>query len=458
MLIQHLVVLVNQSWYLNILSSRPSGARLQYKDTAFYLQVVHWLNGKYRRVRSGRSHEYQLVPMEAVEPAHQQQQVHAFRSLPQLIQEFNDLESSVSQGGQPSLIGNQSNTGRLSTPCTDQTELASLPPGDVSATAHAQMVQPVSFSHLELNTILNDHDLALCELFILNPEPRPVQLPVKQEQRPPTQHGTGSLASVVQEHVIRCHLYGAGVTAAPSQLEEGFLCIQEKLDMTQIQVIQNTEDVLRLEGHAGPSLLLDMRLGTTYFPTMAELLIAAKALWMALQQALPQRRWFHGAVGFTMLLNDHLAIVRKPDQDRTCFQRVLRQSVPEIISAKPFGDRIGVCGVNLRDSTVYSGILPGIFKGYPLEVHPGEHDSDSAGVVWLRIPESLQSVTGVNILLEACNGHFKSVQRPVSLAQQTACGGAHGRRGQLESVLRRIRSDRHALHGNLDLAALSPEV
>jgi len=122
------------------------------------------------------------------------------------------------------------------------------------------MVDPANFSHLKLNDHITNAALRLCEKFIMNPEVLPVQLPVRSKQ-------TTSLDLTLEHHVIRCHIHGPGV-GVQHMAEQGFLNIQEKLDMTQHQLIKNEDDVFNkmwLEGHAG-SLLLDLTLDTAFFP------------------------------------------------------------------------------------------------------------------------------------------------------------------------------------------------
>lgn len=276
-----------------------------------------------------------------------------------------------------------------------------------------QMVDPANFSHLKLNDHITDVALRLCEKFIMNPEVLPVQLPVRSKQ-------TTSLDMIMEHHVIRCHIHGPGVRVQ-HVAEQGFLNIQEKLDMTQHQLIKNEDDVFNkmwLEGHAG-SLLLDLTLDTAVFPTMAELLIAAKALWMALQQALPQEQFFPGVVGYTILLNDHLAMVKESELASTRLQHVPKGSVPLITLAEAIEDMIEIQGKNLLSSTEYSAVLPGNFGSFPLGI-VCRQDQPSAGRVCLTFPDSLRSITGADVQVEACNGHYKSIQKPVTHSRGAA--------------------------------------
>lgn len=287
------------------------------------------------------------------------------------------------------------------------------------------MIDPTGLSHLKLSDSLTDVQLKLCEQFIINPEACPVQLPVSQRQ------------DCTGPHILRCHIHGPGVR--PHLVEQGFLDIQEKLDMTQHQLIKNEDDVFNtmwLEGHAGPgSLLLDLTLVTTSFPTMAELLIAAKALRMALQQALLQEQYFPGAVGFIILLNDHLAMVKDSELGSTRLQRVSQSIVPMVTFAIADGDLIKLVGENLLSSTTFSAKLPGKFTSYPLRVLEREM-LPTAQKVTLTFPECLRSVTAAEIQLEACHGHYKSFQ--TTLSQEPAAASSHPR--DLQAVQFTIQS------------------
>ena len=336
------------------------------------MQIACWLEGHYYRVKSGRSNEYQLAAKDAEDPAFKQQQLAAFPCLPQLEMIIAFLNS------------------------------------------HSQrsMIDPTGLSHLKLSDSLTDVQLRLCEQFIMNPEVCPVQLPVSQRQ------------ACTTLHTLRCHIHGHGVR--PHLVEQGFLDIQEKLDTTQHQLIKNEDDVFNtmwLEGHAGPcSLLLDLTLVTTSFPTMAELLIAAKALRMALQQALLQEQYFPGVVGFTILLNDHLALVKESELGSTKLQRVSQSIVPIVTFATADGDTIKLVGQNLLSSTTFSANFPGKFTSYPLWILEREVLPTAQKVV-LTFPECLRSVTAAEIQLEACHGHYKSVQ--TRLSQEPAATSSH---------------------------------
>ncbi|DBA75433.1 TPA: PHD and RING finger domain-containing protein 1 [Trebouxia sp. C0004] len=342
-----------------------------------HLAVTRWLKGQYSRVKTGRSNEYQLARSAIESESFKQQQMSAFSPHLHQLQVVFDLLDKHSQQDLPAV---QPQSG--------------------------QMVDPANFSHLKLTDHVSDVALRLCEKFIMNPEALPVQLPVRSKQMT-------SLDLTMEHHVIRCHIHGPGV-GFQRMAEQGFLSIQEKLDMTQHQLIKNEDDVFNkmwLEGHAG-SLLLDLTLATAFFPTMAELLIAAKALWLALQQALPQEQYFPGVVGYTILLNDHLAMVKESELASTRLQHVPKGSVPLITFAEAVEDVIEIQGENLLSSTEYSAVLPGNFSSFPLRI-VRRQDQPSAGTVCLTFPESLRSITGADVQVEACNGHYKSVQKPV---------------------------------------------
>ena len=345
-----------------------------------------WLKGHYYRVKSGRSNEYQLAAKEDEDPAFKQQQMAAFTCLPQL-ELIIALLDSYSQ---------------------------------------RSVVDPTGLGHLKLADSLTDAQLKRGEQFILNPEVSPVQLPVSQQK------------ACTDLHVIRCHLHGPGVR--PDLVEQGFLNIQEKLDLTQHQLIKNEDDVFNamwLEGHAGiGSLLLDLTLVTTSFPTMAELLIATKALWMALQQALPQEQYFPGGVGLTILLNDQLAMVKDSELGSAKLQRVDPGIVPSVTCATADSDTIKLVGQQLLSWTAFSATLPGNFTSYPLRVlandrsipYPLEWGGPGDGVpmaqtLTLTFPECLRSVTAAEIQLEACNDTYKSVQ--TRLSRESAAASSH---------------------------------
>lgn len=248
--------------------------------------------------------------------------------------------------------------------------------------------------HLKLSSSPTDMHLKLCEQFIMDPEVRQYQLPAR---------GYTGL------HVLRCHLHGPGIQS--ELVEQGSLKIQEQLDMTQNQLFKNADDVsnsMSLEGHAClDSLLLDLTLDKTYFPTIGELLIAAKALWMAMQRALQS---FPDPVGVTILLNNHVAMIKDYDFGSAKLQCVPQSIVPVVTYATAYDDMIVVVGENLPSGTTFSAKLPGKFSSYPLRVESWP----SAQKVMLKFPEWLRSVTAADIQIEACQGHYKSVQTRLS--------------------------------------------
>lgn len=248
--------------------------------------------------------------------------------------------------------------------------------------------------HMKLSNSPTDVHLKLCEQFIMDPEVRQYQLPAR---------GCTGL------HVLRCHLHGPGIQS--ELVEQGFLKIQEQLDMTQHQLFKNADDVsstMWLEGHAClDSLLLDLTLVRTSFPTMGELLIAAKALWMAMQRAL---QYFPDAVGVTILLNDRVAMIKEYDFGSAKLQCIPQSIVPVVTYATASGETIVVDGENLPSGTTFSAKLPGKFSSYPLRVESWP----SAQKVMLKFPEWLRSVTAAEIQVEACQGHYKSVQTRLS--------------------------------------------
>jgi len=167
------------------------------------------------------------------------------------------------------------------------------------------------------------------------------------------------------------------------------------------------------------------------------------------QQALPQEQFFPGVVGYTILLNDHLAMVKESELASTRLQHVPKGSVPLITFAEAIEDMIEIQGENLLSSTEYSALLPGNFGSFPLRiVH--RQDQPSAGTVCLTFPESLRSITGADVQVEACNGHYKSVQKPVTHSRGAA--------GAAQSQAVQMQPQAHMLVRQMPHHARSPSV
>lgn len=402
------------------------------------VQVGCWLTGQYRRWKSGRTNEYQLNIQNAVDEEFQQQQQAAFGCLQQLQQELVLLSACGEQGRAlpASLAQGDDQLARAARPDASPVQRARSIPDYYKA------MDVASLSHLQHDSHFTEQELELCGTVMFSPDMHPVSLPLQPGSSP----GTSKQPGREPHHFVRCQILVPPADSASPKLLDIVIEMQQTLDDVSAKLMMDSENSLNscfLEGHAGLGYLsLDMRLETACFPTMAEVTVAAKALLMAIRQVLPQT--LSGA--FTLLLNDHVAVVKGLDSSSPQLQQVPPQSVPIIDSAVQTEDEIAVFGDNLTTSSIYSVLLPGRFESQQLEVHTATVEPWDLGVmIKLSLPDSLRSLSGASMLIEACNGFYKSTQCQL---QTVAISARHG---MDQDKVPGTHSHPGSRHGNIQL-------
>lgn len=366
---------------------------------------------------SARTNEYQLVQQtDAVSQYYDQQQA-AYGSWHKVLKcSFAQLESAAKHTAQVSSSGElQSNELRTAIPKSGQAESQTPMHSQQSlGEFSAQQATLNKLTDLDLEADMDANSLAAGQNFMLQyTKLSPIRLPVKQDC---ASHG------LADQHVIRCALrYKTQYDSAskPDLLTKIASAFDEHLSNLVVNFTE-IRNCYCLEGDADCKAF-DVGLSQEYFASMAELLIAGQTLCTTLSQAIPAAESSAGT-SLVILLNDNLAIVKQSGWSGAILQKQSTSRVPRVISAAAMFDSIQVFGRNLHNSTCYSLFLDGVHSQPRLTVAP-ELVSHVVGSVRLPIPENLQSITGVDVVVEASNGLFRSNRLHVHPAQQGASQG-----------------------------------